>query len=249
MKKIITAFLVLIALLLPAGASSQLINYGKPDKFIETQVHLLMGGSYVTENYKSCYPQISDVNNSMGFAWGLGFRAKFNLSSFIGLGTEFNYLRNTGKTDFAITKDDEPNVSNVFVKNSYRTFNVPIFASFTFNLAPSVKWTADGGLFMTFGIGGSRKATTYNAQVNDLGQLVTKITTQKADYYKSDKAFLNSYRDFDMGLHLGTGLSFMNKISLGFRCQFGFRNVAMSSGIVKPNSHNVDIFATAGYIF
>ena len=251
MRKLIAAISAVVALLLPAGAQSQLISYGKPDKFLEMQAHLLMGGSYVTENYKSCFKEISDVNNSMGFAWGLGFRAKFNITSFVGIGTELNYLHNTGKLDMAVTKEGDPNVSNVFIKNNFRTFNVPIFASFTFNLAPSVKWTADGGLFMSFGIGGKQKRTEYNAKVNEVGQLVTNISHYKTDYYKSDRGFLNSYRDFDMGLHLGTGLTFMNKVALGVRCQLGFRNVAMGTSTAKvtPNSHNVNIFATAGYIF
>lgn len=248
MKKttIITA---LLSLLMPAVAHSQLIDYGKADKFIETEVHLLAGGSYVTENYKSCYPKISDVNNSMGFAWGVGARVQFNISSFVGIGTEFNYLRNTGKMDMAVTQEGDANVSNVFIKNNYRTINIPIFASFTFNLAQSVKWIADGGLFMTFGTGGKQKATIYNAKVNELGQLVTTISRHKSDYYKTDRAFINSYRDFDMGLHLGTGMKFFDKVSVGVRFQFGFRNVAMSDGLVKPNSHNIGVLATAGYIF
>ncbi|MDE5988637.1 MAG: PorT family protein [Duncaniella sp.] len=250
MRKIIVAVVGLVAMLLPAGAQSQLINYGKPDKFIETQVHLLLGGSYVTENYKSCFKEISDVNNSMGFAWGVGFRAKFNLTSFVGIGTELNYLRNSGKLEISTSSDTQ--VTNNSIKNNYRTFNVPVFASFTFNLAPSVKWNADGGLYMSFGTGGKQKVTTYSATMNDLGQLIIAgPTTQKKDYYKNDRGFLNSYRDFDMGLHLGTGLSFMNKVSIGFRCQFGFRNVAMGTSTAKivPNSHNVNVFATAGYIF
>ena len=70
-------------------------------------------------------------------------------------------------------------MSNVFIKNNYRTFNVPIFASFTFNLAPRVKWNADGGIFMSFGIGGKQKATIYNAKVNELGQLVQTYRTRR----------------------------------------------------------------------
>lgn len=246
MKKttIITA---LLSLLMPAVAHSQLIDYGKADKFIETEVHLLAGGSYVTENYKSCYPKISDVNNSMGFAWGVGARVQFNISSFVGIGTEFNYLRNTGKMDMAVL--GEQRVSNIYLKNTYRTINIPIFASFTFNLANDVKWIADGGLFLNFGTGGKQKYTEYMAEINPLGQLITEVIHHKWDYYKNNKTFINSYRDFDMGLHLGTGMKFFDKVSVGVRFQFGFRNVAMSDGLVKPNSHNIGVLATAGYIF
>lgn len=241
-------FLLAFLSVLPFQSKAQLIDYGKPAKFLESEVHLLLGGSHVTNNYKDSYSEISNLNSSMGFAWGAGVTVKFNLTSFVSLGTELNYLRNSGKMDMAVTTDGKPYVSNVFIKNSYRSLNVPIYMSFGFNLARSVRWNVDGGIFMDFGTSGSQKATIYNAAVNDLGQLVTEVSHQKTGYYNNDRAFLNSYRKFDMGLHLATGLTFMKKISIGLRSQFGLRNVAQSSGIVKPTSHNIRLFATVGYV-
>ncbi|MCM1356930.1 MAG: PorT family protein [Staphylococcus sp.] len=241
--------LLLLLLALPFSAKSQLIDYGKPSKFLDMDAHILLGGSYVTNNYRSSYREISDLNNSMGTAWGLGFGVKFNLTSFISLGTEFNYLRNSGKMDMAVTADGKPNVSNVFLKNSYRMVDIPIYISFGFNLARSIRWNVDGGMYLDFGTSGSQKATIYTASVNDLGQLTTATTKQKTDYYDNSKAFLNSFRTFDSGLHIATGLTFMKKVSIGVRGQFGFRNVAQSDGIIKPNCHNIKLFATAGYHF
>ena len=242
--------ITIIQILLPSlMASAQLIDHSVAEKFLDTEAHLLVGGSYVTDNYKSCYPQITDLNNSMGTAWGIGVGVKFNISSFLGIGTEFNYIRNSGKMDIAVTGDGEPNVSNVFIKNTYRIIDIPIYSSFNFNLASSVKWNVDGGIYMSLGSGGKQKATLYNCKVNDLGQLITIVSHQKANCYKDDKAFINSYRDFDIGLHLATGLTFVKKISIGARAHFGFRNVAMSDGIVKPNAHNINFFITAGYHF
>lgn len=249
LQRIVTFSLLAVMFMLPFGLKAQLVPHGKPSRFLETEAHLLLGGSYVTQNYKSAYSAISDINNSMGFAWGLGFGVKFNLTSFVGLGTELNYLRSSGKMDMAVTADGKPNVSNVFIKNSYRSFNIPVFISFNFHLSNTVKWNADGGIYFDFGASGSQNTTIYNATVNDLGQLTTTITKQKTDYYDNDKAFLNSYRNFDSGLHLATGLTFMDKVTVGFRTQFGFRNVAQSDGIVKPSSHNIKLFGTIGYKF
>ncbi|MCM1076690.1 MAG: PorT family protein [Bacteroides sp.] len=243
--------LVAIFMSLSSGVRSENLNTDKTPAFLESEVHLLLGGSYVTDNYMSSYSQISDLNNSMGFAWGLGVSVKFNLSSLVGLGTELNYLRNSGKMDMAITTSDAEgliNVSNVFIKNSYRSLNVPVYVRFGFDVARNVKWNVDGGMYFDFGTSGSQKSTIYTARVNELGQLATVITPQKTDYYNDDKAFLNSYRSFDTGLHLATGLTFKRKISIAVRGQFGFRNVAQSEGIVKPNSHNIRLFATIGYV-
>ncbi len=248
-QRIVAFALLSLLFLLPLTSKAQLIVHGKPSKFMETEVHLLLGGSYVTQNYKSAYSSVSDVNNSMGFSWGAGFGVKFNITSFVGLGTELNYLRSSGKMDMAVITEGKPNVSNVFIKNSYRSFNIPIFLSFNFHLSNSVKWNADGGIYFDLGTSGSQNTTIYNANVNDLGQLTTTVTKQKTDYYDNDKAFLNSYRNFDSGLHLATGLTFMNKVTVGIRSQFGFRNVAQSDGIVKPSSHNIKLYGTIGYKF
>ncbi len=249
LQKLAAIFLFCMMMFMPQCLRAQTMGGSRQEKFLDTEVHLLLGGSYVTENYMNCYSEISNLNNSMGVAWGVGVAVKFNLSKSIGLGTELNYLRNSGKMDLAVTTDGKPNISNVFIKNNYRSMNVPVYASFGLNLAGSVRWNVDGGLFFDFGTSGSQSATIYTASVNGVGQLVTNTTKQKTDYYDNDRAFLNSYHKFDMGLHLATGLTFMRKISVGIRGQIGFRNVADSDGIVKPNSHNLRLFATAGYVF
>lgn len=249
MKKFFHLLVAVAAMLVPFQGEAQLVVSGKPSKFLDMDTHLLLGGSYVTQNYKSCYSQITDVNNSMGFAWGLGFGVKLNFTSFVALGTEINYLFNSGDMDLAITGSESTNVSNVFIRNRYRTFNIPVFISFDFNLAPRVKWNVDGGLFFTMGSGGSQKATIYNVKVNDLGQLMMTQTTSKAGYYNDSKAFINSYRDFDYGLHLATGLTLAGRYSLGLRGEIGFRNVALSDGLVKPSNHNITLFGTLGYHF
>lgn len=248
-RQALTISILALLFLLPLTSRAQLIDYGKPAKFLDIEAHLLLGGSYVTNNYMDCYKEISDLNSSMGTAWGIGAGVKFNLSSFIGLGTEFNYLRNSGKMDMAVTADGKPNVSNVFLKNTYRTIDIPIFISFNFNLASNIRWNVDGGFYLDFGTSGKQKATIYNAAVNELGQLTTSVTHQKTDYYDNDRAFLNSFRTFDSGLHLATWLTFIDRISIGVRGQFGFRNVAHSNGLIKPSSHNIKLFATVGYHF
>lgn len=246
MKHLRSAILPLsILILLPFMANAQ----SKAPRFLDTEVHLLLGGSYVTNNYKSSYSEISDLNNSMGFAWGIGVAARFNLSSFIGLGTELDYLHSSGKMDMAVTADGKPYVSNVFIRNSYNSFNIPVYIRFNFDLAHGVNWNVDGGFYLDFGASGSQKTTTYNASVNDLGQLITDISDQKTGYYDDDRAFLNSYHKFDSGVHIATGLTFRNRITIGLRSQFGLRNAANSDGIVKPSSHNIRLFGTIGYIF
>lgn len=249
MKRIILTIIssILVAGFAVKAESPAFIDYGKPSSFIDIDAHLMFGGSYVTNNYTSCYKEVSDINSTMGFAYGIGAGVKFNFSNFIGLGTQFNYLHNKNKMDMAVTREGAPNVSNVFIRNTYRYVDIPVYMSFTFNLASRVKWNADGGVYFGFGTGGKQKATIYNAKVNDLGQLLTTTQHSKAGYFDDDKAFINSYRKFDMGLHIGTGLTFYDKITVSVASHIGLRNAAKSTGLVKPSAHNFNVFCSVGY--
>ncbi len=251
MKKYLLA-IAAILLLIPGSAKAagpDFIDYGKSSDFIDIDAHLLFGGSYVTNNYASCYSEISDMNSTMGFAYGIGLGVKFNITNFFGIGTGLNYTRNAGKMDMVTTNEGSTNVSNVFIRDRYRSVDLPAYASFTFNLASRVKWNVDGGIYLGFGMGGSRRWTVYNAKINEIGQLITSKLDNKSGYYDDSKAFINSYKKFDWGLHIGTGLTFYEKISVGLYTNIGCKNVAKSTGIVRPSAHNFNFFAAVGYHF
>lgn len=249
MKKTLTTLLTLIFItsFTAKAVSPTFIDYGKPKSFIAIDAHILFGGSYVTNNYTDCYSEITDINSTMGFAYGVGATVKFNFSNFIGLGTQFNYLLNKNKMDMAVTRDGAPNVSNVFIRNSYRYIDIPVYMSFTFNLASRIQWLAEGGIYFAYGTGGKQTSTIYNAKVNDLGQLISNTQTHKAGYFDDSKAFINSYDKSDFGLHIGTGLSFYDKISINVFTHIGLSNAAKSTGIVKPSAHNFNVFCSVGY--
>lgn len=248
MKKIFLSSIVFILAFIPLASDAQLINFGKPSRFIDIDAKVLLGGSYLTQNYKSCYSQIADVDNSMEFAWGLGVGAKLHITSFVGIGTELNYLMNKSRTDLTINGAGAHGVSNAFIKNSYQTFNIPIFVTFNFNIAPKVKWNVDGGMYLAYGVGGKRKASVYSAQVNPVSGLLEMIETEsKARFFNDEKAFINTYHRVDRGIHIATGLTFAEKFSIGIRAQFGLRNIARTDDAIRPSSHNIGFFGTIGY--
>lgn len=78
------------------------VDKSRPADFIDFDVHALVGGSYITENYVSCYPEISDLNAGMGPAFGVGAGVRFNIRGYLGLGTELNFTRNAEKMDMAV---------------------------------------------------------------------------------------------------------------------------------------------------
>lgn len=250
MKKSIAAILtLLLGITTSSAADVAFVDTGKSDRFIEIDVHALVGGSYVTNNYTDIFPEISDINSSMRAAGGLGAGAKFNFNRFFAIGTELNLTFNSTRITFNVTAKDDRHLSDVYLRNSFRYFNVPIYASFNFNLADCVRWNVDCGLYYSYGSGGKQNATIYTASINDLGQLILDGSTAKTGYFNDSGSFINSYHRSDIGLHIATGLTFYNRVSVGVRTQTGFKNIAKTYGISKPTCHNFNFFATIGYIF
>lgn len=245
---------ILVALMALAACpgraySQEFISFAPARQFLEVDVHLLGGGSGITQNYASCFSEIREINNSMGGSYGVGAGAVFGLNTFLGLGTEFNLLVNHSRTDMGVSNDDATSVSNVFLRNRYCYANIPVFMSFRFHVLGPIRWNIDAGLFYQYGISGSQSQTIFNSVINDLGQLVPRVVKSKPDYFNSKDTFIHSYRRSDIGLHLSTALQFGRHFAIGARIQFGFKNVAHTDGIVCPRIHNYDFHALAAYKF
>lgn len=232
----------LLLLLCTSGISAQ-----RP--LFNLYTHVLIGGSYLTENYRKCFSEISDLNTVMGPACGVGVGARFNIRPFLGLGTELNFTRNFDKMDIAVVGDDNRSVSNVFQRNVYWRLDFPVYMSYINRLGAKVEWNIDAGLYYAYGTGGSQKNNIYHTTANDLGQLMMSMTSYDTGFYNDPKAFINYYRRGDIGLHLATGLTFSGHLRVGARAHIGMSNAARTTGLVRPASHNMDFMAMLGWMF
>lgn len=249
MKRLSIILSVICFLSLAARSAKPMVDFGKPDDFIDVYGQMMLGGSYFTENYRSCYSEISDINSSMRPAYGLGVGARFNIRGFLGLGTELNFSRNGYNLDMAVIGDGGRSVSNVFQRNHFYKLDIPVYMTVIFNLSRSVRWNVDGGMYYAYGISGKQDNTIYNTRINELEQLMMSVTPYKTGFYNDKNAFINSYRRGDIGLHLATGLTFSHHLRVGVRTQIGFSNLSNSIGIVKPSAHNLNFMAIVGWQF
>lgn len=256
MKKVMTMHKILLPILVillggsvAKASGPEMVDRGRAEKFLDIDVHLLAGGSYMTENYTTCYPDISDLNTSMRPAFGAGVGARFNIRNYIGLGTEINFTSNGFNMDMAVVGSGGQSVSNVFQRNTYYKVDFPVYVTFLFNLSDAVRWNVDGGVYYGYGIAGKQKSTIYDTRSNELGQLMMSVTQYNADFYKDHRAFINSYDRGDIGLHLATGLTFSGHLRVGIRAHIGMSNLANSIGLVRPDSHTMDFMATVGWQF
>lgn len=219
------------------------------DKFITVNAHVLAGASYTTNNYENCFSEISDINSSMGLSYGVGVEAACRLGSHISLGTGLNFTRNARKMDMAVTGAGKPSVSNVFQRNVYYQLDFPVYVRWDKDISNGVRWNVDGGLYYAYGTGGNQRNTIYDAKTNELGQLITAKSYLETGYYADDRAFINSYKRGDIGLHIATGLTFNRHLTVGVRTHIGLKDVARSTGIVNPSAHNIDLQAMVGWSF
>ena len=225
------------------------VDYGPASKLITTQVHLMGGGSTVTQNYKSIYPSIQNRNVNMGNSCGVGAKAVFGLRDWLGLGTSLNLMLNHYNIDMAIVGADQSSMSAVFINNHNYTFNIPVFISFRFNVAHSVRWNVDGGFFYSYGFAGRQKQRIFRAEINEVDELVPETQNVTTDYYRSDRTLFNVFNRDDLGLHIATSLDFGPHLTVGVQMQYGFKNSATSNGTDRPSVHNLNMHGVLGYRF
>lgn len=234
------------------GGKKKFVDHGDAPRFIEPQIHVWYGGSMVTENYVSCFSEISQMNSNPGSNIGLGGVVVFGISDFIGLGTELNVSLSKYRTDFAVSNNTVTSVSNIFLRNRAWYINFPVYVQFRFNVDSRVRWNIDAGMYYSYGFSGSQSQSIYGAQINDLGQLVSVKINSKPRYFNNSETFINSYRRGDIGLHLATALTFSGKYSVGARLNLGFKNISYimnNAWIVNPNIHNFNFAFVVGRIF
>ncbi len=251
MNRFASFIIALIIIALPGAPLSArgFIDYGPADKFIDIEFHGFVGGSMITENYLSCFPELSQMNTAPGVASGAGATAVCALRDWIGIGTGIDICFNNYRIDMAASSADLSSVSNIFLRNSASYLRFPVFIRFAFNVAPTVRWRVDGGIYYAYGVGGHQKQDIYNAQVNSLGQLVSASISDRYGYFNNRNSFIHSIHRSDIGLHAATSLLFRH-FSVGATLDLGLKNVAFiydNRGIVTPNVHNFTYGVVLGY--
>ncbi|MCM1349340.1 MAG: PorT family protein [Firmicutes bacterium] len=249
LKMILAAIGCLCAWMPSEASDNKLVDYGPAPQLIEVQVEALGGGSTIMQNYKKTFPNIQNQNINMGTSWGVGAKAVFGIRNFLGIGTAFNVMLNHYNVDMAIVSSGNTSMSALFINSHNYTVNIPVFVSFRFNVAHSVRWNVDGGMYYSYGFAGRQKQLIYRAELNAMDELVPELEQVTTDYYHSPRTLFNVFNRGDIGLHLGSSLDFGPHLTVGFQTQLGLKNQARSNGVYKPSTHNISLHGLVGYRF
>lgn len=248
-SRVFSITILLIVSLSTTKISAQFVNFGKAEDFLEIDVHAQVGGSGVFQNYMKCFNQIQELNTTAGTAYGIGARAVFGISNFLGLGTELNLNLDCYNMDLAVNDNSISSVSNIFLHNRYLYAEIPVFVSFRFNASNTVRLNLDLGIYYQYGLGGNQKQSIYNTTLNELGQLVPQTVYIQPKYFDSRETFINSFSRSDIGLHFSPGLRFGKHINIAAKLGVGFKNISYTDGIVNPAIRNYTILGCVGYQF
>ncbi|MCM1293594.1 MAG: PorT family protein [Bacteroides sp.] len=249
-SKAIYAFFVMLSLALsPKAMADDFVDFSPAKRMLEVDVHALGGVGSVIQNYKSHFPQIQNLNVNLGESLGLGFRAVYGIREYLGFGTAIDLTMNKYNIDMAILGSDNMSMSAVFIDNRMYYVNIPVFASFRFNIDKSVRWSVDVGMYYAYGIGGTQKQRIYRADVNAMDELVPQVVDVKTDYFHSSSTLINGFNRGDLGVHLATFVNFGPHLIVGARYQIGCKNASRSLGVVNPSIHNHYFQGIVGYRF
>lgn len=150
-------------------------------------------------------------NNGMVYnkdSWGTGFDvgvvANINFKNYLTIQPGFFF--ESRSNNYSYMPLGIP-FSNATVGHTrYTNFTIPIVASFNFNLSDNIRWSADFGPYLQFGLGGSDKGLERSDLPYDIG------------YY-------DNRNKFDIGLKMGTGLKFLDHYYIGVHYLAGFCDV------------------------
>lgn len=236
----------------PAGEDYDVPMYDsrRTEKWIEVDLHAGVGITGILQNYGSKIPGITDMMLSPGcqMRGGLGVRINLNTSFGLATGLEFG-INNFRQALSMLLSEPSGSMSSLYITNHFYQFTVPIYVSWRFNIGRRMMWNVDLGWYLAEGTGGDLKASGYTTGENNLGQPVVLHAEYKTKYFEKNQPLFNGVRNFDCGLHVGTGLVYRHKYTLNAVLELGARNLAINRGVHDFKYHNLSLMFQAGYIF
>lgn len=252
-KYISSVILAVIALCRPGVAAAEevypFMDTSRPSKPLDVGVHVGLGVSTQIQNYASAIPGCADFHLSSGLQSAFGATVEIPLRRYIAIGTGADFVINNNSWAMTVINSEPNTVSTLYCRNTYRSFEIPIFLSLRFNLGSRITWTNEGGMYLSFGTGGRTRITSYTAAVNQLGQQQVTRTQYDNPYYNADTPILNGFERNDIGIHLSTGLQYRRHWTLKAVLRYGFKDMARNYGVLDVKVHNLAFSFRLGYTF
>lgn len=200
MKKL----LIVIACVLAAvnGANAQGVNFG-----VRAGMNVATAGG----DFKDERKDIADYKSRVGFHVGVIADVELSEKFYLQPGLYFT-------TKGLKTEDKEG--MGLGLKCNLNYLELPILASYRFNLSDNVQWQINAGPYFAVGVGGKVKGTEFDGSDKfEYKYDAFGVADEDSDEEKG------GLKRFDAGLSFGTGITY-NKIYFGIKYDLGLANIA-----------------------
>ncbi|MGM9864917.1 MAG: outer membrane beta-barrel protein [Muribaculaceae bacterium] len=222
---------------------------GRPDHFIEIDIHAGDGVSTVRQNYGSAIPSVSDFVLTPANRVVMGARAILPIRNYFAVGTAIDFTINNYYWSMTLLERSQGTLSTLYSRNHYNTIDVPLYLQWSFNLGDKVKWRTKTGMYISFGVGGHTKINETTSSTNSLGQSQVAENSYRDKYYDDEDPVVNTFAKTDMGVVIGTGILVNRHWAIDLDMHTGFTQLARNFGVLDISGRTLNVTFTVGYQF
>lgn len=185
--------------------------------------------------------------------WGTGFEAgavvNLNIRDYLTLQPGFFFQNRSYDYTIISANMSTGTLADRFGHTRSYYFQIPVLASFRFNLSDDVRWHIDLGPYFAFGLGGKNKMETFATVVGD--PVIVENKQYERDFFTDSDGNMIGMKTYDWGIKWGTAFTFKNHYYFGIHYSMGFRNLANNHAnfLKDPSAKNKSWTFTLGYDF
>lgn len=249
MKKILLLVMLVVGSFCSTAYASDFIDTSNADKQIGIGVRFGINSSSLTNNFRSVYPSVNKCLTEWGTGFETGLVVNLNIKNFFTI--QPGFLFQNKSLDYTLINSDASNgtLANMFAHSRYYYFQVPILASFRFNLGDDLKLLAEAGPYFGFGLGGDTKYEQISTVIGE-GKSELRYLNYKRNFFGKSDGVTVSHNKFDWGFKFGVGVLFREHYSFTIYYNAGCKNIANNSVFsVNPVNKTKEWSFTLGYDF
>lgn len=250
MKKILLLALSLLSLTAAAESGTPFFDTSRPDKILTFGLRAGMNSSGIATNYT--YMQSELIQNN--FYWHSGVQAgavaDINIRKFLAAEVGLFWERHGYDASMMAATAEEDYMGSRFVRVRYNVVSIPVLLSWRFNVLPQASWSVDFGPYFAYGISGTKKTDSYIAFGEEDGQLVFDHTLTREKYFHANPKDFLAVNRLDIGMKVGTSLTFLSRYYIGVYYQHSVKNNAKNyEGGANYCLRNCNWSVNVGYNF
>lgn len=156
----------------------------------------------------------SDVDLKSRFGFNVGVNFDYSIMKCFGVQTGVYFTTKGAKEEWENYYSDYTSTRTVEYNPMY--IQIPVLASFRYNLNDNWRWELNAGPYFAFGVGGKyEKERTFT---DNRDNSIIEQTSEEVDFFNDNT------NSFDMGIAFGTGLTY-KKFYFGVQYEIGMSDL------------------------